>query len=108
MMMIPRRFAALALGLAAYLWARGHALSATARATRHLMNPPTRRSPMADPYTHEFVCCECKRNIVLVGTLKRPEPPLCAHCLSIPGWHEDPLLKKIFGHYDELPEGPKL
>ena len=49
----------------------------------------------------EFTCCECGTNVVDVSTDKRPEPPLCATCLHIPGWHEDGKLRAILGAHLE-------
>lgn len=43
----------------------------------------------------EFDCCECNRHIVAIVLDKPPEPPLCAACLTIPGWHEDAVIAKI-------------
>jgi hypothetical protein len=43
----------------------------------------------------EFDCCECGRHIVAITVEKTPEPPLCAHCLHLPGWHEDPTLRAM-------------
>jgi hypothetical protein len=43
----------------------------------------------------EFDCCECGRHIVAVIPDKAPVPPLCAECLTVPGWHEDPKLCAI-------------
>lgn len=40
----------------------------------------------------EFDCCECGRHIVAIVAEKVPEPPLCAECIHLPGWHEDPVL----------------
>ena len=43
----------------------------------------------------EFDCCECRRHIFAVIGDRPPEPPLCAHCTFMPGWHEDPELVRI-------------
>ena len=43
----------------------------------------------------EFDCCECGLHIVAIVADKPPEPPLCAYCLNIPGWHEDVELRAI-------------
>jgi hypothetical protein len=53
----------------------------------------------------EFDCCECGVHVVAVATEKVPEPPLCAMCLHMPSWFEDPELRKIFGQRgDVVPE----
>ncbi len=44
----------------------------------------------------EFDCCECGRHVVAVIPDQPPEPPLCAHCLYLPGWHEEETLRVIF------------
>jgi hypothetical protein len=49
----------------------------------------------------EFTCCECGTNVVDVSTDTPRVPPLCMRCLHIPGWHEDPKLRKIFGAHLE-------
>jgi hypothetical protein len=42
---------------------------------------------------YEFVCVECKREIVrIVG--HRNDPDLCSACLFLPGWWRDPELRK--------------
>lgn len=46
--------------------------------------------------TVEFNCCECGQSIVAVILEVVPEPPLCAHCLHMPGWNDDPYLRSIF------------
>jgi hypothetical protein len=48
----------------------------------------------------EFDCCECGVHVVAIIDEVVPEPPLCATCLHLPGWHKDEALKKVF-HYDE-------
>lgn len=44
----------------------------------------------------EFVCCECGRPVI---SLIRREPesyaPLCAHCLTIPGWFRVAAMRRI-------------
>jgi hypothetical protein len=45
----------------------------------------------------EFDCCECGAHIVAGAAEKPPEPPLCAICLFLPGWQEDPKLREIYG-----------
>jgi hypothetical protein len=55
---------------------------------------------------HEFDCLECGRHIVRfapadAGLAPRfraadKAPELCAHCLFLPGWREDPRLVAIF------------
>lgn len=47
----------------------------------------------------EFDCCECTTHVVDVIRDKPPEPPLCALCLHLPGWHEDPKLRAILGRH---------
>ena len=44
----------------------------------------------------EFDCCECRQHVVAIVAEKAPEPPLCALCVSLPGWHEDPKLRRLF------------
>jgi hypothetical protein len=44
----------------------------------------------------EFECCECRRHIIAVAARQSPEPPLCAECLFLPGWPDDPRLRAIF------------
>lgn len=44
----------------------------------------------------EYDCCECARHIVAIVEERVPEPPLCALCLWLPSWHEDPQLVAIF------------
>lgn len=48
----------------------------------------------------EFDCCECGRHIVAIGLELAPEPPLCSHCLFLPGWFTDASLRKVIdpGH----------
>ena len=42
----------------------------------------------------EFDCCECGVHVVRCdGHL--PDPRLCAECLMLPGWAEDPKLRSI-------------
>lgn len=43
---------------------------------------------------YEFQCCECNRYIIAFVGL-RPEPPLCGHCLNLPGWYEDPIIFRM-------------
>lgn len=45
----------------------------------------------------EFDCCECGVHVTAVVSDKPPVPPLCALCLSLPGWHEDYELRTVFG-----------
>ncbi len=40
----------------------------------------------------EFDCCDCGIHVVAIIPEKAPEPPLCAMCLFVPGWFEDPQL----------------
>ena len=40
----------------------------------------------------EFDCCECGRHIIVLAGPMR-EPPLCAACLCLPGWVDDPELR---------------
>lgn len=49
----------------------------------------------------EFDCCECGDHIVAIVAEKVPEPPLCATCLYLPGWKENPKLRAVFD-----PEAP--
>lgn len=46
----------------------------------------------------EFDCCECKQHVVAIVAEKPPEPPLCALCVAMPGWHEDAALRVMFGY----------
>jgi hypothetical protein len=43
----------------------------------------------------EFDCVDCGRHIYNFGIEKTPEPPLCATCLHLPNWFDDPKLRKI-------------
>ena len=45
----------------------------------------------------EFDCCECQVHVVDVVHDTPPVPPLCATCLFLPGWHEDPALRQMLG-----------
>lgn len=45
----------------------------------------------------EFDCCECRAHVVDVIKEAPPEPPLCATCLHMPGWYEDPALRRTLG-----------
>lgn len=45
----------------------------------------------------EFDCCECQGHIVDIVRDAPPEPPLCATCIAIPGWHEEPELRRMLG-----------
>lgn len=49
---------------------------------------------MCDRICPEFDCCECGRHIILVSGELR-EPPLCAACISLPGWFRDPKIRDI-------------
>ena len=48
----------------------------------------------ADNPIAEFRCCECRRLIVRLGVTAPPDPRLCAECLFIPGWFNDPVLRR--------------
>ncbi len=52
----------------------------------------------------EFDCAECGFHIIDVSGLVR-DPPLCMHCLYLPGWFNDPKLCAIFdpGNYRRVP-----
>lgn len=54
----------------------------------------------------DFTCAECGRLICAIVLEATPEIPLCAHCVALPGWHEDPELRRIFGV--EHPPEPTL
>jgi hypothetical protein len=43
----------------------------------------------------EFDCAECGRHIIAVALARVPAPPLCAHCLHIPGWFRDADLRRM-------------
>lgn len=43
----------------------------------------------------EYDCCECGRHIVAIVAEAPPVPPLCAECVFLPSWHEDPQLRAI-------------
>ena len=43
----------------------------------------------------EFDCCECGHHIIAIVAEKAPEPPLCATCIALPYWFENPDLVKI-------------
>lgn len=53
--------------------------------------------------SEEFDCCECGRHIIRFI----PEPPglvkLCAQCITLPGWFNDPELVAILD--PEMPLG---
>jgi hypothetical protein len=45
----------------------------------------------------EFDCVECRRHIVRFGLGEDEETPaLCAECLHVPGWYQDPALRQRF------------
>lgn len=46
-------------------------------------------------HPHEFVCSECGQHIISYGT--RSEFCLCATCIFLPGWHQDPELRAKLG-----------
>jgi hypothetical protein len=43
----------------------------------------------------EFDCCECGSHIVAIALDKPPEPPLCLDCVALPGWMDDPVLRRM-------------
>lgn len=49
----------------------------------------------------EFDCCECRTHVVAIVLEKPPEPPLCATCIALPGWYEDPIMRRMLGADDE-------
>lgn len=51
----------------------------------------------------EFDCCECGQHVILIcGTVT--EPPLCAACLTIPGWLQIPTLRAMLDPEGEVRE----
>jgi hypothetical protein len=42
----------------------------------------------------EFVCVECGRHIWRAIPLTPTQPKLCAECTMIPGWIDEPELRK--------------
>ncbi len=44
---------------------------------------------------YEFVCCECKQRIIAITGKEQATFDLCAQCLCLPGWFEDPKLAEI-------------
>jgi hypothetical protein len=46
----------------------------------------------------EFECVDCGIYVYAVCVDKVPEPPLCAMCLFLPNWFEDPRLARIYGY----------
>lgn len=55
----------------------------------------------------EFTCCECSRRIISFGygSDKPPEPRLCAACLMMPGWMDEPLLRERLGPLGHVGDG---
>jgi hypothetical protein len=45
--------------------------------------------------TREFICAECGTPIWSAIPLTATQPRLCATCISLPGWFEDPELRRI-------------
>lgn len=43
--------------------------------------------------TQEFICAECGTPIWRPIALKPDEPRLCANCVHLPGWFNDPDLR---------------
>ena len=43
---------------------------------------------------HAFVCVECGCPIWRPIPLTATEPRLCATCIMVPGWIDDPLMRK--------------
>lgn len=54
----------------------------------------------------EFDCAECGRHIVRFPCGEPAlDPPLCGHCIIIPGWYRDPRLADIFDpEHDRRPQ----
>ena len=44
-----------------------------------------------DCFNQCFTCRECGRLVITRGQL--PDPPLCALCITLPGWHENPEIQ---------------
>jgi len=42
-------------------------------------------------------CCECGAHVTRFDIDAPPAPPLCSHCLFLPGWHTNPQLRHIVG-----------
>jgi hypothetical protein len=45
----------------------------------------------------EFDCVECGWHVVLMVPASNTRLKLCMQCVSLPGWHEDYELRRIFG-----------
>lgn len=41
----------------------------------------------------EFDCCECGRHLTAITAKSVPEPPLCAVCVTTPGWFRHPEVR---------------
>ena len=54
---------------------------------------------------YEFDCCECGRHIVVLSGPK-PDPPLCAACLMLPGWPRDKKLSAVIDPGRRAPGEP--
>jgi hypothetical protein len=44
----------------------------------------------------EFICTECGAHVITIVEDKPPYGAICAHCLHMPGWFNDPQLVAIF------------
>jgi hypothetical protein len=57
----------------------------------------------------EFDCVECGRHIIDVSGIVI-EPLLCAHCLWLPGWFNDPVVVQLFDPDNDrkVPEHEKI
>lgn len=53
----------------------------------------------------EFDCAECGIHVVRIVEHPNEQITLCAFCLSVPGWFNDPQLAKTFdpGNYRRPP-----
>lgn len=47
----------------------------------------------------EFDCDDCGQHIVALALDVPPNPALCAECVHLPGWFEDPVLRKMLAPY---------
>lgn len=50
----------------------------------------------------EFDCGECGRHIVSIIALTPTAPRICATCTLVPGWIEDPILRKALDPCDDV------
>jgi hypothetical protein len=51
-----------------------------------------------DDEVDEFTCRSCNQHVIRI--IPSSAPPICAHCVALPGWHKNPKLFRIFGRKD--------